>query len=149
MVYPVYRQKALYSYPFCYTAMSEPNSRQAGATQGSQLVRRHYLVAVSEKRLAIGRFGFREGIKTEAIVDIGNAKTEGDARQKAAARYAKVKKLNPILVVTSEVRVIERATNPKVDQAFSVMDLDKLATTIGRGNCAQCGSITVRVRGTA
>ena len=107
------------------------------------------MVGVSEKRLAIGRFGFRERVKGETIVDVGNAKTETDARQKAAARYAKVKKLNPILVVTSEVRVIERATNPKVDQAFSVMDLDKLATTIGRGNCAQCGSITVRVRGTA
>ena len=43
--------------------MIETTNTQAGQTKGRQLVRSHYLVAVTEKRVSIGRFGFRERAK--------------------------------------------------------------------------------------
>jgi len=110
------------------------------------LVRSHYLVAVTEKRLAIGRFGFREGVKGETLVDVGNAKSEADAVSKAVARFARKMRINPILVGVSQVRKVETAQT-QVDQAFSAMDLDKLAANIGKGNVVQCGSIAIKVRG--
>jgi hypothetical protein len=127
------------------SAMSEPTSRQAGATKGRQLVRSHYLVAVTEKGIRIGRFGFGQTVKSETVVDVGNAKTEEQAKSAAVARYAKAKKVNPILVSVSQVRKVER-TLTEVDTAFSVMDLDRLAKAVGAGNVATCGTIAIKVR---
>ena len=127
--------------------MSELESRQTEGSQENQLVRRrnHYLVVVNEKRIGIGRFGFQSGVKGQTVVDVGNAKTEEQAKSTAIARYAKKTGVNPILVSVSEVQKVEPA-KAEVDRAFSVMDLDRLASAVGAGNEASVGCLTVKVR---
>lgn len=107
--------------------MSELASRQTATAKGRQLVRSHYLVVVNEKRVSIGRFGFQSGVKGQTIVDVGNAKTEEQAKSTAIARYAKKTGVNPILVSVSEVQKVEPA-KAEIDRAFSLVDLDRLAS---------------------
>ena len=105
--------------------------------------RTHYLVGVQVRTVGIGNFGFFSGVKTEAIVDVGNAVSETQAKETAIRRFAKSKRLNPILVAVTEVRQVSKAAEPKIDHDFS---LENLATSIGAENAAICGCLTVKVR---
>jgi hypothetical protein len=145
MVYGI-RQDCLIALPRRGLPMTDQTKPQAGQTQGRQLVRSHYLVAVEEKRLSIGRFGLYEGVKGAAVVDVGNAKDSADAQAKAVARFAKAKHLNPILVSVTEVRQVKAEDLEQPEAKFSVTtDLARLAKAVG--TVATCGSLTIKVRG--
>ena len=81
-------------------------------SKASGQFRTHYLVAIARKQVIIGRVGGRENVIGETIVDVGNAKSEQDARVKAVGRFCKAMSINPILAQVLNVRKVERMGAP-------------------------------------
>ena len=127
-----------------HLSMNDQTNTPSLTDRKSHLSRVHFLVGITEKRLAIGRFGFREaGARGQTVVDVGNAKTEQEATGLAIARYSRKFGVNPILL---NVEQVQKVGGPQETIWSSESEPEPIVFTAPQAETFSIGNLTLRVR---